>query len=550
MSANGETGAAWSYHDATKHSWASVRTGAHMMDFTNQPRPWKLYEAELPAIDLGGEPAASGANALDALRGPSETGARSFASLRMTGLGGPRVSSATVSFSPEPERGAEAHSQIAAGLTLPRIAALLLLSAGVTKQLSLPGGTMRFRAAACTGALYHIELYLVTADLPGLPAGVYHYGAHDNRLRLLWAGDFRDAVARATSGEPAVSGAQAVIAYTTTYWRNAWKYGARAYRHAFWDSGTIIANTLATASAHGIAASVVTGFVDDDVNRLLGVDGETEAAVALVPLGRAAAPPPDAPSVEPLALGTVPLSREEIDFPAIRAMHAASSLGPDDDVAAWRRNGAPQAEAGAGEVVALPETSGSGRGLEDTIARRGSSRRFERAPVTLTDAAAVLGAAGHRVPLDATAPEAPALTEAYVIANGIDGVPPGAYRYLRGEGRDRPALERLHAGEVREAAAHLDLDQPLGGDAAFNVYFLADLHTLLGQLGNRAYRAAHLDASIAAGRLYLAAYAMGLGATDLTFYDDEVTEFFGPSAADKSVMFLIAVGVPAGRRSP
>ncbi len=512
MSANGETAAAWSYHDATKHSWASVRSGGHMMDFTNQPRPWKLYEAELPTIDLGGEPAvsgaagASGATALDALRGPWDA---------------------------EP----------AAGLTLRSIATLLLLSAGVTKQLSFPGGTMRFRAAACTGALYHIELYLIAGDLPGLPAGVYHFGAHDNALRLLRAGDFRGALARASGGERALSGAQAVVVYTTTYWRNAWKYGARAYRHAFWDSGTIIANTLATANAHSIPASVVTGFVDEDVNRLIGVDGETEAAVALVPLERAGATPPDAPGIEPLALGTVPLSREEIDFPPIRAMHAASSLGPDDDVAAWRGKGAPPAEAAAGGLVALPDGPWSGLGLEETIARRGSSRRFERAPVALADAAAVLRAAGHRVPLDATAPGAPALTTAYVIANAIDGVPAGAYRYVR----DGPALELLRKGDTREAAAHLDLDQPLGGDAAFNVYFLADMHTLLGQLGNRAYRAAQLDASIAAGRAYLAAYALGLGATGLTFYDDEVTDFFGPSAAGKSVMFLIAVGVPARR---
>ena len=506
MSANGETGAAWAYHDATKHTWASVRSGGHMMDFTNQPRPWKLYEAELPAVALGDDAGASGATALDAIGGSADGTAE---------------------------------------LTLPRIAALLLLSAGVTKQRASPGGTMRFRAAACTGALYHIELYLLTKDLPGLPAGVYHYGAHDNALRLLRAGDFRGTLAHATGGEPAVASAQAVVAYTTTYWRNAWKYGARAYRHAFWDSGTIIANTLAAASAHGIAASVVSGFVDDDLNRLIGVDGETEAAVALVPLGRDAAPPPDAPRVEPLALGTVALSREEIDFPPIRDMHAASSLSAEDDVAGWRLQGAPRPETPAGELVALPDGPGSSRGLEETIGRRGSSRRFECEPVSLADAAAVLRAVGHRVPLDATAPGAHALTDAYVIANAIDGVPAGAYRYVR----EAPALELLHAGETREAAAHLDLDQPLGGDAAFNVYFLADLHALLGQLGNRAYRAAHLDASIAAGRAYLEAYATGLGATGLTFYDDDVTDFFGPSAAGKSVMFLIAVGVP-GRRRP
>lgn len=50
---------------------------------------------------------------------------------------------------------------------------------------------MPFRAAACTGVLYHIELYLVSGEIPSLPAGVYHYGAHDHALRRLRGGDFR-----------------------------------------------------------------------------------------------------------------------------------------------------------------------------------------------------------------------------------------------------------------------------------------------------------------------------------------------------------------------
>jgi nitroreductase len=47
--------------------------------------------------------------------------------------------------------------------------------------------------------------------------------------------------------------------------------------------------------------------------------------------------------------------------------------------------------------------------------------------------------------------------------------------------------------------------------------------------------------------MYLAAYALGLGATGLTFYDDAVTNFFSPHAEDKSAMFLISLGVPAKR---
>jgi len=81
------------------------------------------------------------------------------------------------------------------------------------------------------------------------------------------------------------------------------------------------------------------------------------------------------------------------------------------------------------------------------------------------------------------------------------------------------------------------------------VYFMTDLEVVLGGLGVRGYRAAQLDASVTAGRLYLSAYALGLGASGLTFFDGEVTEFFSPHAAGKSVMFLVLLGVPAYRRS-
>ena len=77
---------------------------------------------------------------------------------------------------------------------------------------------------------------------------------------------------------------------------------------------------------------------------------------------------------------------------------------------------------------------------------------------------------------------------------------------------------------------------------------MLDLATVLERLGNRGYRAAQLEASIAAGRLYLAAYALRLSATGLTFYDDVVTDFLSPHAQGKSVMFLVAVGKRAKRR--
>ena len=108
-------------------------------------------------------------------------------------------------------------------------------------------------------------------------------------------------------------------------------------------------------------------------------------------------------------------------------------------------------------------------------------------------------------------------------------------------------LESIRLGEFRCEAGQLALNQALGADASVNVFFLVDLESILGRLGNRGYRAAQIEASITAGRFYLGAYALGLGATGLTFHDDAVTDFFSPHAQSKSAMFLVAVGRRARR---
>lgn len=76
--------------------------------------------------------------------------------------------------------------------------------------------------------------------------------------------------------------APAILICSSTFWRNSWKYQARAYRHCFWDSGTILANLLAMITARRVPARVVCGFVDDRVNRLLGLEPQQEVALALM----------------------------------------------------------------------------------------------------------------------------------------------------------------------------------------------------------------------------------------------------------------------------
>ena len=232
---NQQIEAAWRYHDETKHTYRSVRTSRHVLDFANQPLPFKIYTT-LEPIPLPKDSPPVTRPALEAVSSPPTAPTRD------------------------------------AVPDLPALATLLYLSGGITRVRHGQGWEIQYRAASCTGALYHIDLYLVCRDLPGLPAGVYHFGVHDFALRRLRAGDYRGLLTRATGEEPAVVTAPALIVCTSTFWRNSWKYQARAYRHCFWDAGTILANLLATAAGQGMPARLVLGFADAPVNALLDLD--------------------------------------------------------------------------------------------------------------------------------------------------------------------------------------------------------------------------------------------------------------------------------------
>src|SRR2546430_925075 len=291
--------AAWTYHEATKHSYTSIRTNRHFMDWPNQPLPFKIY----PTLEL--------------MRLPGE--------LRQTGVAALSAISESV----------PAHTN--ASPDLEAVAQLLYLSAGITRKRNYPGGELYFRAAACTGALYEVELYLVCGGLANLDAGIYHFAPAEFGLRKLRAGDHRRVLLEATANEPAIAHAPLTMVCTGTYWRNAWKYQERTYRHFGWDNGTLLANLIAVATAFGLPAQVVCGFVDATVNRLLDVDAQREVTFSWVAIGYdSSLPPPPPAAASPLSLETVPLSQHEVDYPLMREMHAASSLEAPEELAAWR----------------------------------------------------------------------------------------------------------------------------------------------------------------------------------------------------------------------
>jgi SagB-type dehydrogenase family enzyme len=368
-------------------------------------------------------------------------------------------------------------------------------------------------------------------------------------LRRLRTGDFRRVLLEATGGEPAVAHAPLTIVCTCTYWRNAWKYQARTYRHFGWDNGTLLANLLAVASALGLPARVVCGFVDANVNRLLDVDPQREVAFSLVALGyEDVLPPPSSAEISPLRLDTVPLSQREVDYPLMREMHAASSLDSPAEAEAWRgKTPITEIAPGAGPIVQLAPLSDGEiprDPIEQVILRRGSTRKFARSPITLAQLSTMLDHATRGVPADFLDLPGAQLNDLYLIVHAVEGVPPGAYVFHRGRG----VLECLKQGNFRADAGYLGLEQELPADAAVDIFFLADLRPILQRFGNRGYRAVQLEAGILGGKLYLAAYAQRLGATGLTFFDDDVTRFFSPHAEGKSAIFLVAIGHSAKQK--
>jgi SagB-type dehydrogenase family enzyme len=365
-------------------------------------------------------------------------------------------------------------------------------------------GDYSFRTYSSAGALYPVEVYVA------LPEGLFHFHPGEFALRRLRGEDVRARL---------VPDAAAAVVLTGILWRTAWKYGERGYRHLFWDAGTMLANLLALAATDGLDPRLRVAFVDDEVNFVVGADPRREAALCLLALGSAEAPP--RAEVGPLGHDVRPLSRREQEFPLAGRVHAASSLATAEEVERWRA-------AAAGGEAPEPEPPWPER-LEPVLRRRGSTRDFASGPVPAGDLASILARAFEPIPADA----AP-LTHLYGIANRVDGLGPGTFRFEPPDG-----LRLLREGDFRRHAGYLVLEQALGSRAAATMFFMADLDDVLGRLGGRGYRWAQLEAGIRVGRVYLAAVARRLRATATTFYDDETSTFLAP---ELEPMLAVAVG--------
>lgn len=266
----------------------------------------------------------------------------------------------------------------------------------------------------------------------------------------------------------------------------------------------MLAQALALADSAGFRPRLWTRFADSDVAALVGADGVQEFPLALVGLGSGE------PAIHPAgdaargSVGTAPT-----EFPLVTmAQHAGDvdRLGEP-----W-----PDAPPLPGEVPASDD-------LDTVILRRGSTRLMDRDATVarqVFDFAVAASLRGTTVPH-------------FISVQGVEGLDAGLYRW--------PDLDHpIRRGPMREELLLACWDQDLGRDAAFVVMSAIDLETV----SDRGYREAQLDAGIVEGRLHLAAYALGIGASGMTFLDSEIEGLIGQPLV---ALLFTCVGVPTYR---
>jgi hypothetical protein len=394
-----------------------------------------------------------------------------------------------------PDPGLPATS-VLAGVTGPaqpldatQLGRVLFRGAGVVRTAERRGARFLFRASGSAGARFPLEVYASTRGVAGVPDGVHWYDPVGHALVHI--------------GPPATGAATSIIV-TGVPWRTGWRYAERGYRHLYWDAGTLLSQLGATAASAGLAPRLRSLFPDGPVSELVGADGVHEFPLAVLSFGDG----------EP-AIGPTAAAAPGTDLPPVEfgLCTAAQRAGDRTEL------GAPWPD---GPVLTDIPPSPS---LDAVIRRRGSQRLMNR-NATLPRVALEFPLAAALRGID---------IPHWVAVHGVDDVAPGLYRWPEPAG-PHPA------GDLRDELLRIGLDQSLAGDAAYVV--IAATPPL--DLDDRGYRAAQLAAGLVEGRLHMAAYALGAGASGMTFIDSEVPALLG-QRDDLVTLLFTCVGVPEYR---
>jgi len=196
------------------------------------------------------------------------------------------------------------------GVTRATLGTLLGHAVAPTREREAGVVTETSRSYPSAGGLYPIEAYVVVSDGADIDPGTYYYAPREHALRVLERGGTDDRFAACFMDEPFAAGvvrdAPVTIVLAGCLSRVAAKYGPVGYRFALQEAGHLAQTLLLAATALDLGGVPLGSFLDDDLDRFLGVDGTDEAALYPLALGHPAktgdADNHDAPSTDDAAI--------------------------------------------------------------------------------------------------------------------------------------------------------------------------------------------------------------------------------------------------------
>ena len=515
------------YHEATVHRFAAYARGPETLDWDAQPAPFRRYEgAPVQALPL----------AAARFEAP-------FAHLQQP-LQGPIVP-------PGPEA----------------LGALLQLSFAISAWKSNDVERWALRANPSSGNLHPTEVYVLAHGIAGLADGVHHYRAEDHALE-------RRAVWPPGDGPPGL-----YLGLSSVIWREAWKYGERAFRYCQLDVGHAVACVAYAAALLGWRVEEAC-LPHAALARLLGLDRhgdfsagrrddvEREEPELLLALRTDPAVPGDTGAALPAraegaawhgrasAIDRHPMYR----WPIIDEVAAATAGTVAEP---------PAVAVEAGEPVPPLEPAGGEPGAVATILGRRSGQRYD------IDGRMPAAAFFHLLDATLARPQPPwqTLPDAahgalLLFVHRVDGLTPGLYLLLRDAASAAALPARLKpefAAAPRVAGlAHLDLrclgtvepaalrrvarslccHQDIAATACFSLAMLAPFDALL-RADPAQYRALLRAAGLIGQVLYLEAEALGYRGTGIgCYFDDELHALLGLEDRQWQSLYAFAVGVP------
>jgi len=531
------------YHERTKHHFNRYAAGPGQLDWANQPDPFRRFEgaalARLPVLAPNEEP-----------------------------------------LSPAYETLFEPRALAGAAVTIRTLSRFFEYSLALSAWKQAGATRWALRANPSSGNLHPTEGYVLIGAVPGLAAwpGLFHYAPQEHGLER--RADCPQALfARLMRGFPP----RAFLAgLSSVYWREAWKYGERAFRYCQHDAGHALGALRIAAATLGWSAVVLEGLADETIATLLGLDRDADfedAEREEAELVMAVWPNEGARGGAALPLALEPEAVREL---ARQPWHGkANRLSPQDPVP-WEIIGgvaaASRKPAGEPRTLDLPQppaqepAPGAGPAAGRIIRQRRSllacdgrtsipAWRFYRMLARLMPRAE-RDVLSRPAPWDAI-PWAPAI-HLCLFVHRVEGLEPGLYALARDPAKldvlkrsmqrefawevppgcdaDLP-LRLLERGDAREVATQVSCRQQIAGDGAFSLGMLAEYRENLVANGAWFYRCLFREAGTIGQVLYLEAEAAGVRATGIgCFFDDPVHQVFGLSGLAFQSLYHFTVG--------